>query len=460
MLTAAAWNAFLKTLEEPPPHTLFVLATTEANKVLPTVVDRCHRFDFARPGVPQIAGVLRRVATAEEIEIGDDAVALVARAATGSFRDALGTLEQLVAYSGRAVALEDVLAVLGAADADLLFGAVDAVAAGDVREALMASARLADSGRDLGRFFGDLEAHARALMVVQALGEVPLELQVTPEQDERLAAQAKTVAPADVVRLLDMIAAALRALKDGADARTQLELALVKAADPARDPSITALLARIERLEGRGGAAAAASRAPSEPATAAGRTRVAVTAQVEDEPRVAVTTTVPGAGTDVDPKAAADHAAQVVSSELEGDAQVTAVAVVEPDAPAPEPSLELSVDTFEQVWPAVIQSLEGDSFRLAAVLREASPALDDSGLTLAWPESARFLKRQAEDPEKKELLAQAIRSVTGASLRLAYELRSDEEIGTKATEQLTEEELIDRFKTEFSAVEEPPNEET
>jgi DNA polymerase III subunit gamma/tau len=460
MLTAAAWNAFLKTLEEPPPHTVFVLATTEANKVLPTVVDRCHRFDFARPGVPQIAGVLRRVATAEEIEIGDDAVALVARAATGSFRDALGTLEQLVAYSGRSVALEDVLAVLGAADADLLFGAIDAVAAGDVREALMASARLADSGRDLGRFFGDLEAHARALMVVQALGEVPLELQVTPEQDERLAAQAKTVAPADVVRLLDMIAAALRALKDGADARTQLELALVKAADPARDPSITALLARIERLEGRGGAAAAASRAPSEPATAAGRTRVAVTASVEDEPRVAVTTTVPGAGTDVDPKAAADDAAQVVSSELEGDARVTAVAVVEPDAPAPEPSLELSVDTFEQVWPAVIQSLEGDSFRLAAVLREASPALDDSGLTLAWPESARFLKRQAEDPEKKELLAQAIRSVTGASLRLAYELRSDEEIGTKATEQLTEEELIDRFKTEFSAVEEPPNEET
>ena len=161
----------------------------------------------------------------------------MARSATGSFRDALGTLEQLVAYSGRSIALEDVLAVLGAADADLVFGAVDAVAAGDAREALLASARLADSGRDLGRFFGDLEAHARALMVVQALGEVPAELRVTPEQDERLAAQAKAVPPADVIRLLDMIAAALRALKDGADARTQLELALVKAAEPAHDPT-------------------------------------------------------------------------------------------------------------------------------------------------------------------------------------------------------------------------------
>src|ERR1700760_3456838 len=83
MLTTAAWNAFLKTLEEPPPHTIFVLATTEANKVLPTVVDRCHRFDFARPGVPQIASVLRRVADSESISIPDEAVALVARSATG-----------------------------------------------------------------------------------------------------------------------------------------------------------------------------------------------------------------------------------------------------------------------------------------------------------------------------------------------------------------------------------------
>src|SRR3712207_571514 len=136
MLSTAAWNAFLKTLEEPPPNTIFVLATTEANKVLPTVVDRCHRFDFARPSVPQIAAVLRRVAEKESITIPDEALALVARAATGSFRDALGTLEQLLAYSGPTIALEDVLAVLGAADADLLFGAVDAVAAGDVREAL------------------------------------------------------------------------------------------------------------------------------------------------------------------------------------------------------------------------------------------------------------------------------------------------------------------------------------
>src|SRR6202035_3227714 len=161
MLSTAAWNAFLKTLEEPPPNTVFVLATTEAHKVPPTVVDRCHRFDFHRPTVEQIASVLRRTAQAESIDIPAAAIAAVARAATGSFRDALGTLEQLVTYSGKEIALEDVLAVLGVADAELLSEAFDAVAAGDARRALLCVHRCAQSGRDASAFAGDLETRAR-----------------------------------------------------------------------------------------------------------------------------------------------------------------------------------------------------------------------------------------------------------------------------------------------------------
>jgi DNA polymerase-3 subunit gamma/tau len=456
MLSTAAWNAFLKTLEEPPPHTIFVLATTEANKVLPTVVDRCHRFDFARPSVPQIAEVVRRAATAEGIEIADEPVALLARAATGSFRDALGTLEQLVAYSGTTIQLEDVLAVLGAADADLVFGAVDAVAAGDAREALLAAARLAESGRDIGRFFSDLEAQARGLMVVQTLGEVPPELRITAEQDERLAEQARRVGGADVVRLLELLADGMRAMKDGADARTQLELALVKAATPARDASTVALQARLERLEARlagsvaPAAPAPAPHSPSEPATAAGRAgraTVAVTAPPSPSP----------------PPAAAPEA------DHEEPRTVTAVAVVEPGSAEDEPgftaAVELSLEAFRGVWPAVLDALAGESPMLAAVLRDARPAvLADQGLTLAWPESAAFSKRQAEEPAKKELIAHAIRAVTGASLKLAHELRADHDdivsaaSSTTAEPQLSESELVARFMAEFDAEELPPEE--
>ena len=117
-----------------------------------TVVDRCHRFDFQRPTVEQIASVVRRTAQAESIEIPPEAVAALARSATGSFRDALGTLEQLVTYSGPEIALEDVLAVLGVADAGLLEETLDAVAAGDARAALLAVAgRLRRAGPRRGR---------------------------------------------------------------------------------------------------------------------------------------------------------------------------------------------------------------------------------------------------------------------------------------------------------------------
>jgi DNA polymerase III subunit gamma/tau len=469
MLSTAAWNAFLKTLEEPPPHTIFVLATTEANKVLPTVVDRCHRFDFARPTMTQITEVLRRVADAEQIAIPDEATALIARSATGSFRDALGTLEQLLAYSGASIGLDDVLAVLGAADADLLFGAIDAVAAGDARSALLAAARLADSGRDIGRFFGDLEAHARALMVVQTLGgEVPPELRVTAEQDERLREQAARVSPTDVVRVLDLIAAGLRAMKDGSDARTQLELALVKAAVPKVDASAKAMQSRLERLEAGRPAPTApppGGRAADVPATAAGRA-------AESRPQAPPASPAPGNGApqeaasappaaaepgppaaaappaDDSPKEAPPAAAQPAPA---AEPSVAAVAVVEPAGEEPVvAAVGLDLDAFAELWPAVIESIQEERPLLAEHLKVARPtALGDGELTLAWAETAGLSRRKAEDAANRELIGRAIRAVTGASLRLAHELAADSPETAEAT--LTADELIDRFVEEFEA---------
>ncbi len=250
MLSQQAWNAFLKTLEEPPPRTIFVLATTEAQKVLPTVVDRCHRFDFGRPSVEQVAKVLGRVAQQEQIDIDGGALALIARHATGSFRDALGTLEQLLTYAGdQRILPADVLAVLGVADSEQLFSAVDSMVARDPAGALRAAATLAESGRDPGQVLRDLEVHGRELLAVQVLGEVPQEMKVTAERDVRLIEQAQAMSETDAVRLLDLVSSALEATTNGAQARIQLELVLIKAAAPEMDPSTTALLSRIERLE-------------------------------------------------------------------------------------------------------------------------------------------------------------------------------------------------------------------
>ncbi|MDQ4130490.1 MAG: DNA polymerase III subunit gamma/tau, partial [Actinomycetota bacterium] len=251
MLSASAWNAFLKTLEEPPPHVVFVLATTEAHKVPETILDRCHRFDFHRPSLEQVAEVLRRVADEEKIDVPDAAVGMIARAAAGSFRDAIGTLEQLVTYGGRDVRVEDVLEILGVADAELVLDTAEALAEHDPRAALMAVERLSASGRDLTQFMRDFAAHLRHLFVVQAIGEVPDSFSVTADHTDRLRSQAELIPQAEILRAIDLLAAALSAVKDGSEPRIQLELALVKAVQPHADLSLQALMLRLEALERR-----------------------------------------------------------------------------------------------------------------------------------------------------------------------------------------------------------------
>jgi DNA polymerase-3 subunit gamma/tau len=410
MLSPQAWNAFLKTLEEPPPHTIFVLATTEAQKVLPTVVDRCHRFDFGRPTVEQLAAVVRRVADHEGIEIAPDAIALLARHATGSFRDALGTLEQLVTYSGPSIATGDVLAVLGVADADLLFATLDAIAAQDPAAALRAAAAMADTGRDLGQFARDLEAHARDLLVVQTLGEVPSELRLVPERDARLAEQAERIAGADVVRLLDLLATAMRAVKDGASARTQLELALVKAAAPEVDPAARALMARVERLESAaGGGALAAPVAPAAPAAP-------VSAAPEPPPA---------------PRG---------------------------DGPAPDAGAELHFDAVAALWPSVLDAVRSENGLLGACLSEARPVeLRGRELVVAFAEHDGFNRRLAEGPAHRTALESAVRDLTGGPVRVAFELRDLGEAAAAADRPQSEDELLARLMSEFDAEEIVPD---
>ncbi|MEA2212367.1 MAG: polymerase subunit gamma/tau [Solirubrobacteraceae bacterium] len=448
MLSSQAWNAFLKTLEEPPPRTIFVLATTEAQKVLPTVVDRCHRFDFGRPSVEQVARVLGRVAASEQIDIEPVAVALVARHATGSFRDALGTLEQLVTYAGdEQIRSADVLAVLGVADAEQLFEAVDAVQAGDPAQSLRTAAKLTAGGRDPGQILRDLEIHGRELLAVQVLQEVPEELRITPERDARLLAQAQALPAADVVRLLDLVAGALEATANGAQARIQLELVLIKAAAPEVDPSTAALLARIERLENALRAGAAAPAPPPSPSPAVSTPESTLTpeppaSRVErsERPEPVVTRTTP-----------ATEAARALPQT--SAAAAPSAPLARPQAPEAAPG-QAELGTLVSSWPAVVEFVRQDNAMLAATLETARPVtLSNESLTLAFPAGAAFFKRKAEQDDYRRAAAEAVRSVTGATLTLRYELRDDAPVTVENGAELTGEELVQRFMEEFDAEE-------
>ncbi len=228
MLTPEAFNALLKTLEEPPAHAVFVLATTEPHKVPATILSRCQRFDFRRPSVMEVVSVLGSVSAQEGIEVSEAALTVIARAAGGSFRDAIGTLDQLATYSGGAISLQETLDILGIVRHDLLFELVDLVHEGDTRGALLFVEQLSQGGTDYVQFMKDLLGHLRDLYVTMHTAETPASVALPEDQLARLHSQSRRVSTAQAVLFVDLIGEGLRAVRQGSDPRLELELALIK----------------------------------------------------------------------------------------------------------------------------------------------------------------------------------------------------------------------------------------
>jgi len=435
MLTKEAWNAFLKTLEEPPPNTVFVLATTESHKVMATIADRCQRFDFQRPSLEQISEVLNRVAAAESIEVEEGAVAMIARSASGSFRDALGTLDQLVAFGGSRVELSSVLEMLGAADAELLFETIDAVIAEDPKQVLLGIEKMARSGRDPSQFARDLLAHLRHLLIVQTTGEVPTTFVVTATDTGRMQAQAQAISPTNLIRTIDELASALTAVREGDDARLAVEIALLKAARPDLDPDTEGLLRRIERLE-QGGAVRPAGpvsdTAPPQKGGGPASSPPTADAPPQDDPPPA--------------------------EEEEAEAPVPVPVEEAPAAEeAPATPTDLSLEEIQRVWPAVLHKLQETAPALAATLEGARPvSYGEEGLQVAFPTEMTFLKKKAEGADRRDTVAAAFAAVTGHGLRPTYVLLDGEappDTPAPGSEEIDEEELLERLKSEFDAEE-------
>ena len=440
MLTKEAWNAFLKTLEEPPPNTVFILATTEAHKVMPTIADRCQRFDFHRPSLEQLNVVVNRVAEAEGIAIDPAAASLIARAASGSFRDALGTLDQLVAFSGEKVGLEQVLELLGAADADLLFGTVDAVVAADAKRALELVGQVAESGRDPARFVQDLLDHLRILLLLRMSGEMPDTFASTAADPARLAAQAEAIGPTHLIQTIDELADSLGAIRRGDEARLALEVALIKAARPDLDPGVGGLAKRLERLETGMPPASGGEGAPDPPRAVAPAA----------EPERAEPPTAAKSEAEPAPDPAPTPAPEAASPEADPEP-------AEPEATGPAVGLE----TIAQVWPAVIDAIRASgSGPAASYLDGTRPvAVNGEELVIGFPAGAPFNRRNAEKPERMAQLVEAVLEVTGWRPEVAFtEFEGDQTVtephasGAEGR-RMDEREFVERIKSEFNAEE-------
>lgn len=279
MLTTAAFNALLKTLEEPPAHVIFVLCTTDPQKILETILSRCQRFDFHRIGNEDIERRLAYVCEQEDFDYDDEALAIVARHAKGGMRDALSTLEQLSVFGNGAVHADDARSLLGEVSDQILGEFAAAVAKRDVAELYGLIRAQVEEGNDLLELTRDLVAHVRDVYVACVAGARAELFEGGAEQAEALAAEAAAFGehPADrLARVLTVLDAAALEMRGASDVRLVLEIACTRLTRPEADLTIEALAERVARLEARvanaavpAGVAAAQTAAPAAAAPAA-----------------------------------------------------------------------------------------------------------------------------------------------------------------------------------------------
>ena len=250
MLSTGAFNALLKTLEEPPEHVKFILATTEVHKLPSTILSRCQRFDFKRIEPQDIAARLLYVAGQENIALTEDGAMLIARIADGAMRDALSLLDRCAAYGGE-ITEAVVSDAAGLAGREYLFSLTDAVASHDSAKTLTLLNDLYNNACNMERLVADLLSHFRNMMLAKSVPNYT-DLIICPQAElEKIAVQAKNFTLARILSAMDVLNETAVRLKAGANGRTAVEMALLRLADPQLDTDVAALVGRVAELERR-----------------------------------------------------------------------------------------------------------------------------------------------------------------------------------------------------------------
>ena len=267
MLTKEAFNALLKTLEEPPAHVKFMFATTEPEKVLPTILSRCQRFDLRRIPIQLMVDHLRHIAGLEKVAIDDAALHAIARGADGGMRDGESALDQLISFCGEKIVEADVLSMFGLTSQTQLLSLSGGLLRGEVSSVLHEFNELSRHGKDLGKFLGDLLQHLRNLLVFQiSKGDTRL-LEVSESEAGTLAEQSALVGSDGLTRVMEVLTQTESGLRDAASKRIYIEVALIKAIEARNAVSLDSVLKRLHELRDDAGSGAA----PAAPAVAAAR---------------------------------------------------------------------------------------------------------------------------------------------------------------------------------------------
>jgi DNA polymerase-3 subunit gamma/tau len=397
MLSTSAFNALLKTLEEPPPKTVFVLCTTHPHKVPETIHSRCQRFDFHRISTADIVKRLEHIAGEEHITVEAGSLTLVARHASGSMRDAIGTLDQLSAFTGKSVAIADVEGLLGEIDTAQLFRAADLIAERDVAGLFDLVSDLVESGHDVPEFVRALTGHVRDLYVTAASGDTAGLVDHTAADAERLRAQVARFDLDRLSRLLDELGRLSGELRWAPDARLALEVAFARIARPASDLTLASLAERVASLESGATAAAPPALKPVAPA--------------------------------LKPHAVAARTAERAVASAVRESAAATLPVETPPAPrtpaprrASAPAAPLDVGELRRSWKDVINRVKESRPAASKLFLETEADVDGDTVVVEFDPSRRVLVKAAEEQDVVALLRDSIRDILGWHVAIRYQL--------------------------------------
>ncbi|MDE2848944.1 MAG: DNA polymerase III subunit gamma/tau [Gemmatimonadota bacterium] len=441
MLTKEAFNALLKTLEEPPAHVYFIFATTDPRKVIPTVLSRCQRFDFRRISGPTIVDHLAMISEKSGYDVQREALALIARRVDGSMRDAESLLDQVVAFGGAALTAHEAAEVLGIVDQDVYFELMDIVAEQDVPGGLDLVDRIFGQGHDLEEIVLGILEHLRNLLVVKAAPEAEVLIGDAALALDRFREQAGRFETEDLLRLSQLATQMEQSVKNSALPRVQLETGVVRLIRMARSVQLTDIMTRLSEMARRVGTEEGGNVSGTEASSTEASGTEASGTEASEAPSAQPADPSSGSAPAPSPPpsvaspsgpAPADDADRSPAASTESSAATpTSTASTESSAGAPA-SPKLDLQTARNRWPSIVDEIARQPGFLGRQLKEVEiksfspPDEEGSGgpatITLGFESGQVFVKERVEKRENSQMIQSVCKEVLGIPVRIECEI--------------------------------------
>lgn len=422
MLTIGAFNALLKTLEEPPGHVVFILATTEPHKIPATILSRCQRYDFKRISIRVIMDRLKKIGQDMKVDIEPEALETIARWAEGGMRDAISLLDQCMAFSDGVVTNDGVLAILGTADQTFIFQFVENIMKGQLSSLLKQVDLLIEDSRDISIFVRDLIYHLRNLLLVKVCDEPEKLLDLSESTIARYQNQAQYASEPRLIRAIEILSALESELKWNSQPRIMLEMALVKITRPEQEDSFEALLDRISVLEEKLAKGVVVSSAQSQSPQQHSQ---------EDNKAIEEFSDVDGLAKQEQEKQDGKSVDKTDSKEVKQGGQGEAEELEQS-----QEELTAEQKDISKLWPDILKTIKKDRIAIYSLLRNTR--IEDTGkglVYLVFPPEEGFYAAAIERENNRKYIEELIMEFADREVRLSC--RTEDDTATEIAEDIS-----------------------